>query len=395
MQTTRLPAPPLLSHITGARFPVPDPASQLDWGEGSVLFSTAGWIEAIQPPDSPTPSMPSFDATGCTLLPGFIDLHIHGCDGHDVMDATPAALVAMSRFLARHGVTGFYPTTMTAPPAPTLAAVQAVAAVNGDALPGARILGIHLEGPYLSPQFPGAQPREFVRDPDLAEFAALINAGPVKLITLAPEQAGAQPLIEMALAHNIAVVIGHSAASYEQTIEAVSWGISQATHTYNAMTGLHHRKPGVVGAVLSQDTLFAQLIADNIHVHPAAMKVLARCKGADRTLLITDAIRATGLPAGDYELGGQPVRVHNGECRLADGTLAGSILTADRGFEKFSGGNGMVVGPGLAGHQPRPSQRVGVGRRTGNRCPWLSRRSCVIRCSAGGCGNGRGGSFGL
>ncbi|MCB0116383.1 MAG: amidohydrolase family protein, partial [Caldilineaceae bacterium] len=205
-----------------------------------------------------------FDATGCTVLPGFVDVHIHGSAGSDSMDATPEALIAVSRFIASRGVTAFLATTMTAPPAPTLAAVRNAAAVDPNGLPGARLLGVHLEGPFLSPEFPGAQPKEYVRDPDLAEFEQLVDAGPVRLITLAPERPGADALIDLARRRGVRVVMGHTAATYDEAIAAVDQGVDQATHTFNAMTGLHHRKPGVVGATLSDDRVFAQLIADNI-----------------------------------------------------------------------------------------------------------------------------------
>ena len=295
----------------------------------------------------PRPTSQRFDARGCVVLPGFMDLHIHGSAGHDTMDATPESLPAISRFLARHGVTGFTPTTMTAPHPPTLAAVQNVTAALATALvepmPGAAILGVHLEGPYISPRFPGAQAKENIRPANLAEFGELLATGPVKLITLAPEEPGADALIDAALAGGVRVIIGHSAASYGQAIASFDRGISQATHTFNAMTGLHHRQPGVVGAVLTDDRIFAQLIADTVHVHPAAMAVLACCKGPDRLLLITDAIRATGLPDGESELGGQPVTVRDGQCRLADGTLAGSILTMDAALRHFLAATGWSL----------------------------------------------------
>lgn len=297
--------------------------------------------------DNAPPGISHFDASGCVVLPGFIDLHIHGGAGHDTMDATPASLPAISRFLARHGVTGFTPTTMSAPHPPTLAAVQNVAAALATAvsapMPGAAILGVHLEGPYISPRFPGAQAKENIRPANLAEFGELLAAGPIKLITLAPEEPGADALIDAALAAGVRVIIGHSAASYDQAIASFDRGIRQATHTFNAMTGLHHREPGVVGAVLTDERIFAQLIADTVHVHPGAMAVLARCKGPDRLLLITDAIRATGLPDGESELGGQPVFVRDGQCRLADGTLAGSILTIDAALRHFLAATGWSL----------------------------------------------------
>lgn len=332
---------PHLSAIVNARFPLGQGANSFELGS---LLLAEGYIEGVEGGPS---NAPGFDATGCVVLPGFIDLHIHGSAGHDTMDAMPESLPAISRFLAQHGVTGFTPTTMTAPHPPTLAAVQNVTAALASAvtapMPGAAILGLHLEGPYISPRFPGAQAKENIRQANLAEFGELLAAGPVKLITLAPEEPGASVLIDAALAAGVRVIIGHSAASYDQAIASFDRGVSQATHTFNAMTGLHHREPGVVGAVLTDDRIFAQLIADTVHVHPAAMAVLARCKGPDRLLLITDAIRATGLPDGESELGGQPVFVRDGACRLADGTLAGSILTMDGALRHFLAATGWPL----------------------------------------------------
>jgi N-acetylglucosamine-6-phosphate deacetylase len=287
----------------------------------------------------------TLDATGCAVLPGLIDLHVHGALGADTMDADPAALARMARVFAHHGVTAFLPTTMTAPPAETLAAVRAVAAAGARPHPhGATILGVHLEGPFISPRFPGAQPAEAIRPPDPTEFARLCEVGPVRMMTLAPELPGAHALVRQMRAQGIVAVIGHSAATYDECEAAVTAGISQATHTYNAMTGLHHRTPGTLGSVLTNDALFAQLIADGVHVHPAAMKVLARCKGVARTVLITDGMRAVGLPAGSYTLGGQPVTVAGNECRLADGTLAGSVLTLEVGLRNFIAAAGLTLG---------------------------------------------------
>ena len=299
-----------------------------------------GRIDSVSTTAQPAPD--ALNADGCYVLPGFVDIHVHGAMGRDVMDADPHGLLEMARFFAGHGVTSFMPTTMTASPAETLAAVEGVAraialqqTLTTAAARGARMLGIHLEGPFISPQFPGAQPANQIRPPDVHEFEALANAGPVRMITLAPEQPTAAALIEAARRRGIITVYGHTAATYEQCQAAIALGVQQATHTYNAMSGLHHRHPGTLGATLSDARVYAQLIADTIHVHPAAMNILARCKGADRTVLITDAMRAAGLPDGQYSLGGQDVFVHEGECRLADGTLAGSVLTMDKALPNF------------------------------------------------------------
>lgn len=317
----------------------------------------------------PNAASSSLDAGGNTVLPGFIDIHVHGADGCDTMDATADALAAIATFKARHGVTGFLATTMTAPRDETLAAVRAVAAAGDDPGHGARILGIHLEGPFISPAFPGAQKAGDIRPPDMDEFQTLAAAGPVRMMTLAPEEPGAAALIAWAQARGIAMVAGHTNAGYEQCMEAFDQGVHQATHTYNAMTGLHHRKPGVLGAVLSDDRVYAQLIADNIHVHPAAMRILARCKGPERTILITDAMRAAGLPEGRYDLGGQEVTVTDGQCRLADGTLAGSVLTMERALANFMAASGWSLAETWPTTSRTPAQALALGPDFGSLHP--------------------------
>ena len=312
------------------------------------------------------PGQPTLDASGCTLLPGFIDLHVHGGAGHDTMDATPTALAAMAAFFAQHGVTAFLPTTMTAPHEDIRNAVAAVGGLSAQPPTGARMLGVHVEGPYISPVYPGAQPPSFIRPPDLAEFAELLRAGPVRMITLAPEVAGADDLIAAAQAAGVIAVWGHTNATYEECVRAAGLGMTQATHTYNAMSPLHHRKPGALGATLLLDTIYAQLIADNIHVHPGAMALLARGKGVERTVLITDAMRAAGLPDGNYELGGQEVTVQNGACRLADGTLAGSILTMDQALVNFLAATGLGLASAWPVTSRTPAHALGLAHEFGS-----------------------------
>ncbi len=365
--------PPRLVAIHQARWPSADGPTR--WLEGSVTLQN-GRIEQLRPKET-SPGAPEhglvLDAAGCTLLPGFVDVHVHGGDGFDTMDATPEALLGMARFFARHGVTAFCPTTITAPQEAIRRAVANVAQVlestPEERWPGARILGVHLEGPYISPQYPGAQPAQFIREPDVAEFLELVAAGPVSLITLAPEQPGAEALIAAAQERGVGAVLGHTAASYDQAVAAIRQGASQATHTFNAMTGLHHRRPGTVGAVLSQDAIRAQLIADNIHVHPAVMDILGRCKGVEGTILITDAMRAAGLPPGQYDLGGQTVTVAEGACRLANGSLAGSILTMDRALANFLAATGWPLEQGWPVSSRTPARSLGLGREMGAVAP--------------------------
>ncbi len=348
--------------VCGGRFPVPEESTAFVSG---TILCREEWIQEVRIQDPGTTELagevPTLDATGCVVLPGFVDVHIHGSAGVDVMDASRAGLARLSRFLARHGVTGFLPTTITAPQEALLAAVEAVAGFMEADPPGARALGVHLEGPYISPRYPGAQPVEHIRRPDPRELAALAAAGPVRLITLAPEVPGAHGLMAQAQEAGIGVVIGHTAATYEEAQDAIRRGASQATHTFNAMTGLHHRRPGVVGAVLHNDAIYAQLIPDTIHVHPAAMDILARCKGPERTLLITDAIRAAGMPPGTYELGGQEVVVSpEGTCRLPDGTLAGSIVTMDQGLRHFLAATGWPLERAWPVTSRTPAQALGM-----------------------------------
>ncbi len=329
-----------------------------------ALTIRGGRIASVN--EAPDAALPTLDVSGCTILPGFIDLHVHGGAGHDTMDATPAALAAMAAFFAQHGVTAFLPTTMTAPHVDIRRAVAAVGALSTQSPDGARMLGVHVEGPYISPVYPGAQPASFIRPPELAEFAELLRAGPVRMITLAPEVRGADALIAAAQDAGVIAVWGHTNATYEECARAAGLGITQATHTYNAMSPLHHRKPGALGATLLLDTIYAQLIADNIHVHPGAMALLARCKGIERTVLITDAMRAAGLPDGAYELGGQGVTVQNGACRLADGTLAGSILTMDQALVNFMAATGLGLATAWPVTSRTPAQALGLAAEFGS-----------------------------
>jgi N-acetylglucosamine-6-phosphate deacetylase len=338
--------------------------TEIDGFQPADILSGTGLIAEVGLVELPQDSA-RLDAAGCSVLPGFLDIHVHGGAGHDTMDADPAGLAAMAGFFTTHGVSSFFPTTMTAPHTDILAAVRAIGKTSSKGWTGARVMGIHLEGPYISPRFPGAQSSDHIRPPDVGAFSELANAGPVKLITLAPERPGGTELMAAAAARDIRIVVGHTDATYDECQAAFRSGASQATHTYNAMSALHHRRPGTLGAVLSNDNVYAQLIADNIHVHPAAMKILARCKGIDRTILITDAIRAAGLKPSTYDLGGQAVTVSDGECRLADGTLAGSVLTMDRALINFMAATGFSLQQAWPATSRTPAEAMGLGNELG------------------------------
>jgi N-acetylglucosamine-6-phosphate deacetylase len=276
------------------------------------------------------------DAAGLTLLPGFLDVHIHGGGGADTMDATPDALQAICRTHAAHGTTGLLLTTITQSRekvGAALAAARDAVQSGADFCPdGAVPLGVHLEGPYICPARAGAQPKEFVRDYDASEFAEWLEiaAGTMKLITLAPERPHAEALIAAAQAAGIIVTIGHTDADAEQTEAALDAGVSHATHLFNAMPPLHHRKPGPIAPLLTDRRVLVEIIADGFHVAPEIVRLVMAAKGAERVALITDAMEGTGAGDGDYRLGGHPVTVREGKATLADGTLAGSVLTMDR-----------------------------------------------------------------
>ncbi len=283
------------------------------------------------PPDSPD----TLDAKGKILLPSFIDVHVHGAVGYEAMDATPESLQKMAQFYAQHGVTAFLATTWTDSPARVQAALENIAKCVGTQPNGATILGAHVEGPYLNPEKCGAQNLNYIRRADREEALRWLDLGMVRLIALAPEYPENHWLIEECARRGILVSAAHTSAKYTDMQKAVALGLSQSTHTYNAMTPLSHREPGVVGAAMTLPEIRCELIADNIHVHPAAMQILYLTKGAEKILLISDAVRGAGMPEGDFQIDERVVTVKDGAVRLPDGTLAGSILTMDRALYNF------------------------------------------------------------
>jgi N-acetylglucosamine-6-phosphate deacetylase len=331
---------------------------------GHRLVVADGRITRIEPDSAPAADDPAIDAGGLYVVPGMIDVHVHGADGCDTMDATPQALRTMARFFARHGVTGYYPTTMSAPPEAIRAAIENV--INcPQPDDGAHHLGVHVEGPYLSPDYPGAQPASALRPADPAEYAFWLESGVVRLITVAPEVPGCMELIRAGQARGIEFAAGHTGASYEQIEAAVEIGLKQATHTFSAMLGLHHRRPGTVGAVLTDDRIYAQIIGDGVHAHPAVVRLLARAKGASRTILITDAMRAAGMPDGEYDLGGYLVRVEGGVARLSEDVLAGSTTTMDAVLRNMMAFAGLSLAEALPMATATPAQAMGLAGRKG------------------------------
>jgi N-acetylglucosamine-6-phosphate deacetylase len=285
------------------------------------------------------------DFGDASIAPGYIDLHIHGSAGFDVMDEVPQALPAIESLLARHGVTAYFPTTVTASLDTTLGALerlaraiedreqQAPAANPGRALP----MGIHLEGPFISHVRSGVHPLEYLLAPTLPLFEQFWQAarGRIRMMTIAPELEGAPEVIAEAARRGVCVSLGHSDADLATTERGIAAGARHATHTFNAMRPLDHRKPGIIGGVLTDPRITADIIADGIHLDPAIVKLFASAKGPEQTVLITDGISATGMPDGRYHLGSFEVDVKDGKCTL-NGSLAGSVLTMDRAVRNLA-----------------------------------------------------------
>ncbi len=288
-------------------------------------------IEAVGSGPAPRGDGASADLRGLVLCPGLIDIHIHGAFGHDLMSGGEA-LSAVSAGLPRHGCTSYLPTTVTAPWPATRRAVRAMAAAVRTPPPGARPAGIHLEGPFLNPLRRGMQLAEHMRPPAEPDLAALVEAGggAVRTMTLAPELPGGMDAVRWLRARGVRACLAHSDATFEQAAEALAAGARHVTHCFNAMRPLHHREPGLAGAALALPDFTAGVIADGVHVHPALLRVLWKAKGWRRLCLVTDAMPGAGAPGGSYRFGGQEVTVREGAARLADGTLAGSVLTLDR-----------------------------------------------------------------
>ena len=295
-----------------------------------------------KPPELP-PDNNVIDARGGHLIPGFIDIHVHGAMGHELMDSSPEGLRLMARFYAQHGVTSFLPSTWAAPHDQTWRTLEMVSKLIGKVDNGATVLGVHMEGPYLNAAKCGAQEPAAIRRADPLEARAYLDTGIVRYLALAPEFPENQWLIAECVQRGIAVALGHTEATYDQVVEAVKRGVRSVTHTFNAMTGLSHRQPGTVGAVLTIPELFCELIADNIHVHPAVMKLLVNAKTPAGVILITDAMRGAGLPDGEYQIDQRMVTVRDGAVRLPDGTLAGSTLTIDRALRNILAATGRPL----------------------------------------------------
>lgn len=297
------------------------------------------------------------------VLPGFIDQHIHGAGSFDTMDGNLDALKGIAQTVATEGTTEFLATTMTQSPENIKKALSAVCEykkANPD--DGAEILGVHLEGPFIAPEHKGAQPLEYVATPDVDVFDEYNNASGncIKIVTIAPEREGADRLIKHLDSKGIIPSIGHSGAKTADVKTAIDNGAKNVTHTFNAQTALHHREIGVVGSAMLFDQLNCEMIADCIHVSIPAMQLLIKSKPLDKLTLITDAMRAKGMPDGESELGGQVVIVKNGEARLKDGVLAGSVLKMNVAISNLVNKVGVPLIQAIDYATANPAKNLGI-----------------------------------
>jgi N-acetylglucosamine-6-phosphate deacetylase len=335
--------------------------------EGSRIAAIGHRDEMRLPPDAI-----DFVATGMTVVPGFVDVHIHGAGGHDVMEGDARALDRITSTVARHGTTSIVATTVTAPVDETCHSLQGIARyirahenAETDHL-AAEIVGIHLEGPFISKARRGVHPPDALAKPSIETLGRFIEAadGLVKIVTLAPELPGALELIAAAVAAKIVAAIGHTDANYDQARAAMQAGARHAVHMYNAMRPFEHRDPGVVGAILTDPEVTAEVIADLVHVAGPAIQVLIGTKGFDTVLLVSDGIAATGMPDGNYRLGTFEVSVKDGVARNSEGKLAGSTLTLDRALRNVVG-LGVPLQDAVRMATVLPARRLGLAGKKG------------------------------
>ncbi len=319
------------------------------------------------------------DCAGLMVCPGFIDIHCHGALGRDVMDGLDS-IEAIACFKAAQGTTGFIPTILTNPlERMRWSAIQAKIAMNLP-LTGARVLGVHIEGPFVNPGHKGALPEADILLPNIYEIQLFLTEleDAVKVVTIAPELPGAESIIRLLRKRDIVVAAGHTDCGYQKMVQAINWGVTNLTHTFNAMRAMHHREPGLIAAAIDDDRVYCDVICDLIHVHEWIINFLVRAKGLDRCILITDAISAAGMPEGEYTLGGQYVMVSGRAPRLIDGRLAGSVLTMIRGVRNIAEKVGLGMPVALKMAAENPATLLGIFDRKGSLASGKDADVCVI-----------------
>ena len=327
-------------------------------------------IESLSPVDYERASA-TYIFSDATLVPTYVDIHVHGCAGHDVMEATPKALRAIGSYLASRGVGAYFPTTVTSPKEETIRSLAGLAAEierSKQSDPsGAIPLGIHLEGPFLSHLKRGVHAEALLEAPSVALFDRFWEAaeGKIALMTIAPELPQAPELIAYATALGVRCSMGHSDAKVCEAETAFLAGARSATHTFNAMRMIDHREPGLAAFVLDKRSLYAEIICDGIHVDPMMVRLFFKAKNCDRIILVTDGMSATGMPDGTYMLGDMEVEVRDGRC-TSGGILAGSVLTLDRGVQNLMEFTGADLNTAVAAATQNPSQLMGIGDNWGS-----------------------------
>jgi len=302
------------------------------------------------------------------IAPGYIDIHVHGGGGSDVMDGDYEAINQIAITHSHFGTTSFLPTTMTMSKDKIIRSLRSICEAVKKGTAGAEILGIHMEGPYINPEKKGAQREEDIKKISLGEFLEFNQASGnlIRLVTIAPEMPGAIGLIKYLYKQGIIASAGHTNATYAQVQAGIQAGLSHVTHTFNAMRELHHREPGVVGAALTSPELTVEVIADGIHIHPIVLKILTKIKEGEKIVLMTDAMRAAGLKEGTYDLGGQEVIVTKGQARLKDGTLAGSVLTMDKAVKNMASKVGVPLPKAIQMASFNPARSIGIDDKKGS-----------------------------
>jgi N-acetylglucosamine-6-phosphate deacetylase len=336
-------------------------------GRGVIVKN--GKIASICDENRAETSCSVIDGNGMYLSPGFIDLHNHGNNGADAMDATYEALDTMSKFHIKNGVTGFLATTLTSSRENTLKAItNAVDFMGGKYNGASQVLGLYLEGPYFSQIKKGAQPAEYIADIDIDELSGYIEAGKgcIKILALAPELEKSADAVRFLTEKGITVAAGHTNATYAEAMDGINNGITEATHLYNGMRALSHKEPGVLAACLLDRRVCCEMICDGIHVHPATMKIAVKMKGRDNIALITDSLRGNGLPDGEYMDDGRMVIVKNNQVRLEDGTLAGSTLTLNRAVKNMVEKVGVSLCDAVYMASYNPAKQIGEADKKGS-----------------------------
>ena len=318
------------------------------------------------------------DFRGYYVAPGLVDIHVHGGGGHSAMD--PEGIGGLSEFLARSGVTSYLPTTHTAPHESIMEAAEAIGRGIKGGVSGATPLGIHMEGPYISPEMCGAQNADHVRPPDIDEIAEVIEAsgGNLKIVTLAPEMEGGLDAIRWLASKGVVPAAGHTDATHDEMVDAIDAGLCHASHLFNRMRGFHHREPGAAGAALADDRVTVELVADGFHLHPATLRIASRLKGPGKTVLVSDSIPPTGLPEGEYDFGGLRITVSGGRSLLDSGRLAGSTITLCDAVRNMVRLAGSSVREAVEMASTTPAGIAGVSKAKGRLAPGMDADITVL-----------------